>query len=170
MKKIISLLFVAILMSGISVSDSCCLNAKTTSKTTRTSKSTGKRSSSTSSSSKRWTGAKTLSEFKSKLPGTSWGATKKRGDLYVKYDIKSDRIYITTYLDSNFTKKFGEGWTEYIDEWREKDGKVYAVVAYRAGDDKKDWSTVPTVLGFKIGSPDAYWAAVGEVIPLKQIL
>ena len=34
---------------------------------------------------KKWNGATSLSEFKSKLPGTTWGATRKRGDFYFLY-------------------------------------------------------------------------------------
>ena len=41
---------------------------------------------------KTWKGVSSLSQFKSKLPGTTWGATDMRGDFYYKFHITHDKV------------------------------------------------------------------------------
>ena len=122
---------------------------------------------------KKWKGASSMSEFKSKLPGTFWGATRKRGDYYFKFQITDNQIIITTHIDSNLSadSQFGEPMVEIIDSWKDLDGQdAFTVTAYQAGVDKDDWSTIPTMLAFRKGQPDAQWATIDGVIPLKQII
>lgn len=121
---------------------------------------------------KKWNGATSLSEFKSKLPGTTWGATRKRGDFYFKFEITNNQIITTAYYSSDFSEdsKFGDPTVEKIDSWKDLDGQnAFTVTAYEAGANKDDWSTVPTMLAFRKGKPDAQWATVDGTIPLKQI-
>lgn len=121
---------------------------------------------------KKWKGATSLSEFKSKLPGTTWGATRQRGDFYFKFEIANNKIITTTYLSCDFSEdsKVGEPMVEIIDSWKDLDGQnAFTITAYKEGADKDDWSTVPTMLAFRKGKPDAQWATVDGTIPLKQI-
>lgn len=121
---------------------------------------------------KKWKGVTSLSEFKSKLPGTTWGATRKRGDFYFKFEITNNKIITTTYHSSDFSEdsKVGEPMVEIIDSWKDLDGQsAFTITAYKEGADKDDWSTVPTMLAFRKGKPDAQWATVDGTIPLKQI-
>lgn len=119
-----------------------------------------------------WKGATSLSEFKSTLPGTTWGATRKRGDFYFKFEVSGNKIITTAYYSSDFNEdsKFGDSTVEIIDSWKDLDGQnAFTVIAYEAGADKDDWSTVPTMLAFRKGKPDAQWATVDGTIPLRQI-
>ena len=119
-----------------------------------------------------WNGATSFSEFKSKLPGTTWGATRKRGDFYFKFEVSGNKIITTAYYSSDFSEdsKFGDPKVEIIDSWKDLDGQnAFTVTAYEAGADKDDWSTVPTMLAFRKGKPDAQWATVDGTIPLRQI-
>lgn len=119
-----------------------------------------------------WKGVSTLSELKSKLPGTVWGATRKRGDFYFKFEIKGNQIITTAYINSDFSEdsKFSESSIEIIDSWKELDGQnAFTVTAYEQGADKDDWATVPTMLAFRKGKPDAQWATIDGIIPLKQL-
>lgn len=122
---------------------------------------------------KKWKGASSMSEFKSKLPGTIWGATRKRGDFYFKFQITDNQIIITTHIDRNLSadSQFGEPMVEIIDSWKDLDGQnAFTVTAYQAGVDKDDWSTIPTMLAFRKGQPGAQWTTIDGVIPLKQII
>lgn len=122
---------------------------------------------------KKWKGATSLSEFKSKLPGTSWGATRQRGDFYCKFEITENKIITTFYVSSDFSEdsKVGEPMVEIIDSWKDLDGQnAFTVTAYKEGADKDDWSTVPTMLAFRKGKPDAQWATVDGTVSLKQII
>ena len=118
---------------------------------------------------KKWKGASSLSEFKSKLPGTIWGATRKRGDFYFKFRITDNKIIVTAHINSDLgaDSQFGEPKVKIIDSWKELDKhNGFTVIACEEGADK-DFSTI---LGFVKGQSDALWGTMDGTIPLKQII
>ena len=124
-----------------------------------------------------WKGVGTLSQFKSKLPGTTWGTTTTRGHYYFKYNITSEKIYITAYLTEDFDERSRVGEEEYetIDRWYENSHGYFTIQAYSDRDMEKKREglgmfTVPTELCFKKDSSTAIWATIDGGIRLKQII
>ena len=176
-KKLICALIVSAIGLG-SVSVYASASDETTTTKTRTSRSKSKSKSSksssksSSSSSKRWKGASSIAEFKSKISGTKWGSTRKRGEFYWIFEIKNNKLYSTSYLRSDFNpaSKIGGTVVADIEQWREKDGKAFAIVASSPNADKSSLGYVPTVLGFQKDGSGATWATIDGTIPLVQIL
>lgn len=125
---------------------------------------------------KTWKGVSSLSQFKSKLPGTTWGATDMRGDFYYKFHITHDKVYIEAYLTNDFDEKsqVGKGSYEDIDRWYEDSDGYFTIKAYseREMERKRNGHpmVVPTQLCFKNNSTLAIWATLDGGIKLKQII
>ena len=137
-------------------------------------KSSSKKSSSSrnSSSSKKWTGATSMSNFKSKISGTTWGTTTKQGDFYYAFTIKGDDLIINTYITSDFDPagKMGNTMTEKIKEFTEKEGKSGKVFFIIAGDTSSNiFGINATILGFSSNSASGWWSTNVGTLKLKQI-
>ncbi len=125
---------------------------------------------------KKWKGVATLSELKDKLPGTTWGATRKRGDFYFKFHFTTNSVIITSYTKSDFSEdsRFGGTEKEKIEDWRPmNNGSGFMVVSCEEGIDR---NSIEFQTGFAISkfvfaknSPTVQWIPAGDNIPLKQI-